>query len=66
MIDINSQHAQMVNDLLHCAPGTERARELRAMIRRLEGVDRSLEQRRIEAMSQEADDRLRTTVQEAA
>lgn len=42
-MDINSQHAQLVTDLIHCASGTERARELRVMIGRLERVQPALE-----------------------
>lgn len=51
MIDINSQHDRMVTDLIACSPGTERARELRVMIGRLERVQPALEYKRTSILS---------------
>src|SRR5512139_2969128 len=52
MIDITSTHAELVSKLITCEPGSERARELRAMIQRLERIFPPLEYQRTEAMHQ--------------
>lgn len=56
-MDITTQHAEMVSRLIVCAPGSERARELRVMIRWLEAIKPALEQRRIEMMKQRLEKR---------
>lgn len=48
--DLSEQHTKMIQALLNCAPDTERARELRAMILRLEQIDPTLEQQRVALM----------------
>lgn len=60
MNSIDTQHAELVKNLINCAPDSERASELRAMIRRLEIVKPSLERQRIESM------RVKLTSQEPA
>ena len=57
MSDLDTLHSEMVGSLLNCQPTpggewTERARELRVMIRRIELIAPELEQRRTEAMRQ--------------
>jgi hypothetical protein len=52
MIDIKAQHHDLVEALIGCTPGTERARELRVMVFRLEMIEPDLERQRIEAMCQ--------------
>jgi hypothetical protein len=52
MSEIYELHVRMVSDLIGCVPESERARELRAMVRRLEDIEPSLEQQRIAAMQE--------------
>ena len=56
MSDIAALHARMMNDLIACQETSDgdwswRALELRAMILRLEMIDRSLEQQRVKLMT---------------
>lgn len=49
-MDIQSQHSQFVSELLQSNPLGERARELRAMVMRLERIKPELERARIAEM----------------